>query len=186
MKRALLLVCVAGAALAAPGRAAAQLAGMPVWNSPRSGTGLTFAADYGSPDSSGGGGSTYAGRVVFGMSVLTVSATVGTRDADGASGSVTEWGGTGALRLIGGSLMPVSMNLQGGFATYSVASVTTTRWTGALGFAVDIPAPGVSVEPWIAPGVRVTNAASTSTQFGVAGGLTDRVRHAGDPRGDGL
>lgn len=173
MKRALLLVCVAGAALAAPGRAAAQLAGMPVWNSPRSGTGLTFAADYGSPDSSGGGGSTYAGRVVFGMSVLTLSAMVGTRDADGAAGSVTEWGGTGALRLIGGSLMPVSMNLQGGFATFSQASVTTTRWTGALGFAVDIPAPGVSVEPWIAPGFRVTHAASTTdTQFGVAGGLT--------------
>ena len=174
MKHALLvLVCVATAALAAPGRAAAQIAGMPVWNSPKSGTGFTLAADYGSPDSAGGNGSTYAGRVVFGMSVLTLSAMVGERQPGGSAPNVTEYGGTGALRLIGGSLMPVSMNLQGGYATYKESGITTTRWTGALGFAIDIPAPGVSVEPWIAPGVRLTHVASQSdTQFGVAGGLT--------------
>jgi len=174
MKRAfLLLVCAAAATLATPVQAGAQLAGMPVWNSPKGGTGLTIAADYGSPDSSGGSGSTYAGRVVFGLGTLTLSATVGSRKPEGAASSTTEWGGTGAFRLIGGSLIPVSVNLQGGFATYKEASVTTTRGTAALGFAIDIPTPGVSIEPWIAPGLRLMHSASqTDTQFGVAGGLT--------------
>jgi hypothetical protein len=173
MKRALLVVAgLAAAALGTPGRAAAQIRGMPVWNSPKGGTGLTIAADFGWPDSAGGNGTTYAGRAVFGMSILTLSGTVGSRSPEGG-GSVTEYGGTAALRLIGGSLMPVAVNLQGGFASFSQSSVTTTRGTLALGFAIDIPTPGVTVEPWFAPGMRLTHSGSTNdTQFGMAGGLT--------------
>lgn len=173
MKRALLMLAgLVAAALGVPRPAAAQIVGMPVWNSPKGGTGLTFAADFGFPDSAGGNGSTYAGRVVFGMSVLTLSGTVGSWKPEGGA-SVTEYGGTAALRLIGGSLMPVSVNLQGGFGSFSRSGVTTTRGTAALGFAIDIPTPGVTVEPWIAPGLRLTHTGSTNdTQFGVAGGLT--------------
>lgn len=173
MKRALLVLAgLAAAALGTPARAGAQIAGMPVWNSPKGGMGLTIAADFGWPDSSGGDGTTYAGRVVFGMSALTLSAMVGSRSPEGA-GSVTEYGGTAALRLIGGSLMPVSVNLQGGFGSASESSVTTTRGTLALGFAIDLPTPGFTLEPWVAPGLRLTHAGSqTDTQFGIAGGLT--------------
>jgi hypothetical protein len=174
MKRALLVLgCITLAALGNPGRAFAQLSGMPVWNSPKGGTGVTIAGDYGSPDSLGGKGSIYAGRVVLGVSALTVSATVGVRNPEGTSPNVTEYGGTGALRLIGGSLIPLSVNLQGGVARFSVASVKTTRATAAVGFAIDVPTPFVSVEPWIAPGLRVIRTSGqTNTQFGVAGGLT--------------
>jgi hypothetical protein len=182
MKRTLLLLgFMTVAALGNPGRAFAQLVGMPVWNSPKGGTGLTLAGDFGAPDSVGGKGSIYAGRVVLGLSALTLSATVGVRNPEGAGANVTEYGGTAALRLIGGSLIPVSVNLQGGGARFRQSGINTTRGTVALGFAIDLPTPGFSIEPWVAPGLRVIHSGAsasglitsqTNTQFGVAGGLT--------------
>jgi hypothetical protein len=180
MKRALLVLgCILGTVLGNPARAFAQLIGMPVWNSPKGGTGLMIAGDLGQPDSLGGKGSTYAARVVLGLSALTLSATVGERNPEGAGANITQYGGTAALRLIGGSLIPLSVNMQGGLATFTQSGIRTARATAALGFAIDVPTPGVTVEPWIAPGFRLTHTGAsgvisslTTTKFGVAGGLT--------------
>jgi hypothetical protein len=116
---------------------------------------------------------------VLGLSVLTLSATVGVWNPEGAGANITQYGGTAALRLIGGSLIPLSVNLQGGLATFTQSSVRTERATAAVGFAIDVPTPGVTVEPWIAPGFRLTHSGAsgvisslTTTKFGVAGGLT--------------
>ena len=175
---ALVLGVVVVAAAALPTRAVGQLAGMPVWNSPRGGTGVLIAGDVGLPDSAGGNGSTVAGRVAVGLRALSLSATAGTRNPKGVGSNVTEYGGTVAGRLIGGSLIPIAVNLQGGFASFS-DSVTNTRLTAALGFAIDVPVPGVNLEPWVAPGLRMTHRGSTgpgssqtNTQFGIAGGIT--------------
>jgi len=174
MKRALLVLgCITVAAVGNPGRASAQLVGMPVWNSPKGGTGLTIAGDFGSPDSVGGKGSVYAGRVVVGLSALTLSATVGSWHPSATGVNVTEYGGTAALRLIGGSLIPISVNLQGGGARFTQSGIRNTRGTVALGLAIDLPTPGVSIEPWVAPGLRVAHSSgNTDTNFGIAGGLT--------------
>ena len=187
MKHALLvLVCVVTAALAAPGRAAAQIAGMPVWNSPKSGTGFTLAADYGSPDSAGGNGSTYAGRVVFGMSVFTLSAMVGERQPGGSAPNVTEYGGTGALRLIGGSLMPVSMNLQGGYATYKeyaqLINDQSARW-GSRSTSRPRGERGAVDRAGRAPDARRVPERHAIWR---GRGSDDRLRDARDPCGDGL
>ena len=81
MKRAVLVAAViAVAAATVPAPAPAQLAGMPVWNSPRGGTRVLVAADVGVPDSAGGKGTTVAGRAALGLSALTLSATVGVRN----------------------------------------------------------------------------------------------------------
>ena len=180
MKRALLVLgCLAVVAAGLPARACAQMIGMPVWNSPRGGTGLTIAGDYGSPDSTGGKGSAYAGRVVLGLSALTVSAAVGVRNPSGSGANITQYAGTAALRLIGGSLIPLSVNLQGGLGTFKDSGIRSTRGTAALGFAIDLPTPIIHVEPWVAPGFRVTHSGAsgllssqTNTKFGIAGGLT--------------
>jgi hypothetical protein len=180
MKRAFVLLgCLAVGAIGVPRRAFGQMIGMPVWNTPRGGTGLTIAADYGSPDSTGGKGSAYAGRVVLGLSALTVSAAIGVRNPAGAAPNMTQYGGTAALRLIGGSLIPLSVNLQGGLATFKDSSARTIRGTAAVGFAIDLPTPIIHVEPWVAPGFRVTHSGAsgllssqTNTKFGIAGGLT--------------
>ena len=180
MKRALLaLACVGLAAAGGPGRAAAQLPGMPAWNSPKAGTGLLVALDLGLPDSSLGKGTTIAGRAALGLSALTLSATAGVRNPTGAGANVKEYGASAAYRLIGGSLIPISLNVQGGAAAVRDSGVTNTRFTAALGLAIDLPVPGLALEPWVAPGVRVnhqgasgTTASQTNTEFGIAGGLT--------------
>jgi hypothetical protein len=117
--------------------------------------------------------------VAWGLQALTLGATVGVRNPEGTTSNRTEYGATVAYRLIGGSLLPVSVNLQGGVANVSDSGVTDSRFTSAVGLAIDIPVPFVSVEPWVAPGLRVLHTgargaspAQTSTEFGVAAGLT--------------
>jgi|SRR5947208_3133584 len=167
MKRtALLLGCVA--LLAAP--AAAQWLNEPVWNSPKAGTGLTISGDYARPDSTSGKGNAFGGRVSLGLSTITFTVGVATWKGDTASASVTSIGGNAAFRLIGGSLLPVAVNLQVGAAhTDSTSSgPALTRVTGAVGFSVPLPTPVVSIEPYFSPGIRHTSASGggNSTEFG--------------------
>jgi hypothetical protein len=178
MKLGLVLFGAAALVLLGPSGIAAQLNGMPMWNSPRAGTGLLIAGDVGRPDSAGEVGTTLDGRVAFGVHALTLGASFGTNKPAGSE-SITEYGGTAAYRLIGGALQPVAVNLQGGFGRASAFGVVGTRYTGAVGFSLRVPTPGVSVEPWVAPGVRLNPVGATATsasqekpEFGIAGGLT--------------
>ncbi len=64
MKRALLTLGFT-ALLATP--AAAQWLGMPVWNSPKGGTGVTISGDYGKPNATYGAGNAFGGRASVGL-----------------------------------------------------------------------------------------------------------------------
>ena len=89
MRRMFVLTMALAAAAAAP--AAAQLlAGMPAWNSPKGGTGLTLSADYGLPNDDAGGGDAYGIRGSFGFSKFTIAAGYSGYEADGATKYVTE------------------------------------------------------------------------------------------------
>ncbi|HEX4627844.1 MAG TPA: hypothetical protein VH137_03560 [Gemmatimonadales bacterium] len=164
------------ALLATP--AAAQWVGVPVWNSPGSGSGITIDGDWGKPDSAYGKGNAFGGRASLGIGTLTVTAGIESYKPEGASSSITSIGGALATRIIGGSLIPLSVNLQVGAAhsdsvnlsptTYAPAS---TRITGAVGLAISLPTPGVSIEPYLSPGIRYTklsNASSGNSNFGYA------------------
>src|SRR2546430_7980627 len=97
--------------------AAAQWLGMPVWNSPKGGTGLTISADYGKPNGAYGAGNAFGGRASLGVGTLTLTAGVSSYKSDSIGPDrVTTWGGNAAFRLIGGSLLPFSLNLQAGAA----------------------------------------------------------------------
>src|SRR5947209_13946786 len=60
MKRSALIVAVSAVLVAAP--AAAQWTGMPVWNDPKGGTGITISGDYGKPNDNYRGGNAWGGR----------------------------------------------------------------------------------------------------------------------------
>ena len=170
MKRNWLLVAltVGGAA-----PASAQWIGMPVWNSPTGGTGLTISGDYGKPDNNYGGGSAFGGRATLGLGTLSVTAGLDSYKPSGGT-SGTSFGGDLAFRVIGGPLVPVKINVQGGAAHTSVGS-GLTQVTGAVGVGVTLPMPGISIEPYVSPGIRYTKIgaigltpSTTGTNFGFA------------------
>lgn len=170
MKRA---VVVVGLLAFSATPAAAQWIGMPVWNSPKGGTGVTISGDFAKPNDAYGSGTAWAGRASLSLAALTLTAGVGTYKAEGIDPvRVTSWGGQADFRLIGGSLLPVAVNLQAGAVrTGKVEGQGQTHVTGAVGFSVPLPTPGVSIEPYISPGVRYRDLGPTngsSTEFGYA------------------
>lgn len=154
------------ALLAAP--AAAQWLGEPVWNSPKGGTGVTISGDYAHPNADYGKGNTWGGRASLGLSTITLTAGVASWKPEGATNSRTSVGGNVAFRLIGGSLLPVAINMQLGGASTSVSGVSAkgTTLIGAAGISVPLPTPGFSIEPYFSPGVRYRNDGfNHSTEF---------------------
>ncbi len=151
MKRMLVVVGLT-TLLAAP--AAAQLLGMPVWNSPKGGTGFTVNGDYGMPDDNAGGGSAFGARATAGFSKFTVYAGV-TNWAGDLDMDITSFGGGAAFRVIGGSLMPVSVNLLVGGATGSIEDLdeNLSQVVAGAGLSASLPIPGFGIEPY----VNVTN-----------------------------
>src|SRR2546423_15087069 len=108
MKRTALTLALA-TLLATP--LTAQWLGMPAWHSPKGGTGVTFYGDYGAPSDSSGGGNAFGGRASLGLGTITLTAGVASWKPDAANDRVTSYGGTAAFRLIGGSLIPLSVDL---------------------------------------------------------------------------
>jgi len=157
MRRAvviLVLALVPGATLAA------QWTGMPAWNDPTGGTGITVAADWGMPNADAGNGDAYGGRATLGLGTLTLTAGVASYKPAGYNSATTTYGGQAAFRLIGGSLSPVALNLQVGAGTSAALTSGTmtyphvTTIVGAVGISLPLPTPGVSIEGFFSPGVR--------------------------------
>lgn len=167
MKHAVVLLGIL-ALLAAP--AAAQWLGEPVWNSPKGGTGITISGDYGHPNADYGKGNTWGGRASLGLSTITLTAGVSSWKPGGATQSLTSVGGNVAFRLIGGSLLPVAINMQVGGTSSSTSGVSAkeTRLIGAAGISVPLPTPGFTIEPYFSPGVRYRNSGggTNETNFG--------------------
>ena len=147
MKRVMTVLALSAIA-AAP--AAAQWAGMPVWNSPKGGTGVTINGDLGMPNGNGKG-TAFGARATFGLANLSLTAGVASWKPKGASESFTSVGGNAAFKIIGGSLIPVALNFQVGAARASAAdtSPSATRITAGGGVAVSVPTPGISIEPYL-------------------------------------
>ena len=160
MKRALTVFALA-AAVAAPARA--QWAGMPVWNSPKGGTGVTINGDFGKPNADLGKGSAFGGRATHGLGSLSVTAGMSSWKPSGASSSATSIGATAAFRVIGGSLIPVNINLLVGGARTTADSVPNiTTIVAGGGVSVSLPTPGVSIEPYLSITERVSKLSGIS------------------------
>jgi len=169
MKRGMIVLGLS-ALLAAP--AAAQWAGMPVWNNPKGGTGITISGDYGKPDNNSGGGSAFGARGSLGLGNLTLTAGLDSYKPSGGT-SATSVGGNVGFRVIGGSLIPIAVNLQGGAASTSASGNTLTTAIAAVGVSVNLPTPGLNIEPYISPGLRYSKASGVSgnSNFGFALGV---------------
>ena len=155
--------------------AAAQWLGEPAWNNPKAGTGFTIYGDYTRPNNDAGGGNAVGGRVTLGAGTFTLTGGVSSWKADLVSPRITTFGGTAAFRLLGGSLIPVAVNLQLGgghsleITSSTVAAPVQTMLFSAVGLSVPLPTPVVSIEPYVSPGIRYhhyANGAPNQTNFG--------------------
>ncbi len=146
MRRTVVLLTVLGF-VALP--ASAQWLGMPVWNSPKGGTGIVINGDVGLPSNDAGGGSAFGARGSVGISMLTLTAGVSSYKPDNATDRISSFGGTAAFRVIGGLLMPVNVNVIAGAGRASQSGVDLTTIIAGAGASVGLPIPGFSIEPYL-------------------------------------
>ena len=162
MKR---IIMVLAAAAFAVSPLAAQSLGMPNWSNPKGGSGITLSGDFAKPNSDLGEGTAWGARGSFGFGTITLTAGLASWKPSGASDSYPSIGGQGAFRVIGGSLMPVALSLQLDGTRVGAANGDSALTRVGLGGAVsvNVPTPGLSIEPWLAVNNRWYKYSGTSS-----------------------
>jgi hypothetical protein len=174
MKR---ILVVAGLTLLGSVTAAAQFPGMPVWNSPKGGTGVTINGDMGLPNEANGKGTAFGARASVGLANLTVTGGASTWTPDALNEAISAFGAGLAFRVIGGSLMPVAINIVTGAARSTEAGSglgtvpAATNIIAGAGVSAGLPTPGVSIEPYVSVTNRwVIVSGNTESRVGVTFG----------------
>jgi len=170
MKR--MLAGLAAAVLAGTSSLAAQWAGMPAWNNPKGGTGVTIDGDVGVPNSDAGKGTAFGARATLGLANISLTAGLSSWKPNGFSSSTTTVGGVAGFRVIGGSLIPVALNIQLGAATSSAITGTAslpkmTNILAGAGISVNVPTPGLSIEPYLSISNRWHKPSGFSTESNI-------------------
>ncbi len=170
MKRTLTVLAAAAFAVSP---LAAQWQGMPAWNNPKGGTGVTVNADLGLPNSDGGKGTAFGARATLGLANISLTAGVTSWKPDGLNESTTSVAGVAQFRVIGGSLIPVALNLQLGAGTASSAGTglgslpKMTNILAGAGLSVNVPTPGINIEPYLSISNRWHKPTGGSTESNI-------------------
>jgi hypothetical protein len=165
--------------------AAAQWFGLPAWNSPKGGAGITLSADYGSTDYDSSTdplkGSAFGSRASLGFGKATVTAGVARFDPEGSGlEAATTVGVQGAYQVIGHAhaAPPVAVNVQGGLSRHGVVdggSEKITNWNLGLGVGTSLAMPSVRVEPYVSVSSRwhsVGGASESNIGFAIGTNVT--------------
>jgi hypothetical protein len=149
MKRTLTVLALAACVTT---QAAAQFLGMPNWSNPKGGTGVVISGDLGMPNDDLGKGTAFGARATVGLANLSLTGGLSFWKPDGAPDEYTSLGGQAAFRVIGGSLLPVAVSLQVNLARVGEANGDPSLMRVGLGGAVsvNVPTPGLSIEPYLA------------------------------------
>jgi hypothetical protein len=140
-------VFAAAVLLAVAGQAArAQVSGLPFYPTP-TGLGVMVAADYAHPGSSK---SIYAARGGIGFGPFGVTAVVGGYKFGGGLSTQTLYGGSAAMKLFGGGLLPVSIAAQAGVGQVKKTTLAgdTTITTMPVGAAIRANLPLFPLKPF--------------------------------------
>jgi len=166
MKRTLTVLAAAAFAVSP---LAGQALGMPNWSNPKGGTGITISGDLAKPGDDLGKGTAYGARGSFGFGAITLTAQYANWKPSGLSESYNSIGAQGAFRVIGGSLMPLALSLQVNAARIGEANgdSATTRLGLGGAVSVNVPTPGLSIEPYLAVNNRWYSASGASTESNI-------------------
>jgi len=158
--------------------ATAQLAGNPVY-AINPGVGVTLNADFGRGLNDESGKTNYfGGRVVLGVPMVSFWVGGGVWDPrTPLADKETALGGGAAINLIKAPLLPVALTLQVGGSTLSCGEeCSDLHLVAGPALRINVPTPGVGIEPWIMPRVHMTRfslmgESATQTGFGASGGI---------------
>lgn len=177
---------------------AAQLAGNPVYFSPKAPNGLTLAADFGTTLSGKVGGlditnkpNNVGVRAILGLPFISLGLGGGIYNTDvpGADKEV-QFMVSGALKLFTPPLVPVGLGIQAGAGYQKLGSgafaVKTISVPIGIGVAVKPPTPSVSFEAWGAPRVQFNAVSVTGSSRVQAGVGASAGVNLGMPMGLGL
>lgn len=166
MKRTLTVLAAAAFAVSP---LAGQALGMPNWSNPKGGTGIMISGDFAKPDDALGKGTAYGARGSFGFGAITLTAGIGSWKPSGLDESFSSLGGQGAFRVIGGSLMPLALSLQ--LDAWRIGEANGEPATTRLGLggalSVNVPTPGLSIEPYLAVNNRWYTASGVDTESNI-------------------
>jgi hypothetical protein len=161
----------------------AQPMGNPVYAP--GGSGLTLALDHGAGlNDASGKTDFFGGRAELGLPIIRLGAGFGVYDTKVAGADKeTALAGNVALQILGGPVLPVSVSLFAGvgYLKTSVGGSDQTSLSVPIGLAlsVNIPTPGFSIDPWVAPRLQITRTSDitsdTDVNFGLTGGLGAHV-----------
>jgi hypothetical protein len=170
---------LAGAGIAMPRAAAAQIVGLPVPFSPSAEEGLRLFGDFALGDSPV---RVYAGgRALLNLSYASVGFMAGDRGrADPA------WGGNLALNLVRGSARSYSLSVEGGYGDNGIqeggVEVDVRDIPIGVGLALEVDKPGLVLEPWAGLRAHVRRsdipgaAPETNVGLGISAGLNLTTR----------
>jgi hypothetical protein len=179
-----------------------QMQAMPVYFSPKGGTGLTIDGDLGRvSDNRVSGTSTVnhptaiGGRAYLGLGKMSLGVGASVYDTKILNQvNATQYMASAAFNVLGGPLVPIAVSVQAGAGYMKFGSGTgATRTVSApvgMGFALNIPTPGFALEPWAAARVQVNSistggGSSTVSQTRIGYGLSGGI-NVGLPIGLGL
>lgn len=182
MRRFQRAISAVGALWAATAPVQAQAPGLPVVNAGVS-KGLTLGGMVGFPNDAAGGGTAFMMTGMIGFRRVALGGFVSSQKISGLPDRSYAGGGNVVVKVAGGPLVPISINLMGGFAYSEVALTPRLKaWhvPVGLGIAWTIPRPVVALKPWIAPrldyrrnsGGGLGSVVSAATDFGLSGGVT--------------
>ena len=185
IQRAQIIVAVVSVTLglsALPPAVAAQVRGIPVYNSGIP-TGIGLYGDIGFPNTDAGKGRAFAVSGRGGFGPFGATAILSTFNPEGPGDNELSVGATLNYKVFGGPLIPLSVTLQGGIG-YSkpdgaflpgvpgAGEVNEFHFPVGVGVALTIPNPALAIKPWIAPRLDIVRVSSeTESNFGIGAGL---------------
>lgn len=165
---------------AAPARA--QVLGLPVYNSGVS-SGISLNADYGfvTVDPGSAKAKTIGLTAGAALGPIGVTATYASLNPE-VGDNQSSLGATANLKLFGGPLIPVSVNAQVGLGYWQDKDFfgpgldrKNVNIPVGLGIALNVPTPGLSIKPWVAPRMQYTRTSGSvddsQTKFGISAGV---------------
>jgi hypothetical protein len=158
--------------------AAAQLAGLPVYNYAPAAAGVTVSGMFGKGlNDASGKTSSVGGMLTYGANMFWVGAGASYYDMSSGGYKEATFGGNVGINLPLGPDLPVKVAIVGGAGYGSKSGVKDLFIPAGVTLALKVPASGISVVPWISPQFRYmreddNGEVFSQSKFGGSGGIS--------------